>query len=206
MHHLHDELRGRSGSGLGARLTFGHGRDYIGRVVRLVVDGGAVGAKALRPGALVLKLAVDRFPALGFFLGIEQRELRALNHGNVGALGDFQHAQRVLGLFFHPLIAADGGDAQDVKFLGLEKDKKGLLIAGTGPARVLVDDDLDFLGGGRHRQQKGERNREFEAAMNHEAPIGLATQSCRTPVMGHKRRGPKAAPVHENTATNPQPR
>ena len=51
----------------------------------------------------------------------------------------------MLGLFLHPLVAADGGDAEDVKFVRLQENQDGLLVAGAGAASVLVDDDFDFL-------------------------------------------------------------
>ncbi len=98
------------------------------------------------PASLVFQLAVERFPALGFFLGIEQGEFGALDHRNIGAPGNFRHAQDVLGFFFHPLVAADGGDAEDFKLVRLQENQNGLLVAGAGAAGVLVDDDFDFLG------------------------------------------------------------
>jgi hypothetical protein len=52
----------------------------------------------------------------------------------------------VLRLFSDPLIAADGGDAEDVELLGLQKDQDGLLIAGARATGILVDDDFDSLG------------------------------------------------------------
>ena len=54
----------------------------------------------------------------------------------------------MLRFFLHPLIAADGGDAKNVKLLRLQENKQRLLVAGAGAARVLIDDDFDFLGGG----------------------------------------------------------
>ena len=62
--------------------------------------------------------------------------------------GNFQHAQRVLGLFFDPLVAADSGDAEHVKFVGLEEDQDRLLVTGAGATGVLVDDDFGLLGRG----------------------------------------------------------
>ena len=59
---------------------------------------------------------------------------------------NLQHAQHVLGFFFHPLVAADRGDTENVKLVRLEKNQNGLLVAGSGTAGVLVDDDFDFLG------------------------------------------------------------
>ncbi len=153
VHHLDDEFRRGAGRGLNVRRAFLHGRNDVGSVIGLVVDGGAVGFEAVGPASLVFQLAVQSFPALGFFLGVEQREFGTLDHRNVGALGNLQHAQHVLGLFLHPLVAADRGDAEDVKLVRLQEDQKGLLVAGAGAAGVLVDDDFDFLGGCGGRKQ-----------------------------------------------------
>ena len=146
VHHLDDEFRRGAGGGLNVRRAFFHRRNDIGGVVRLVIDGGAVGFEMLSPAALVFQLAVHGFPALGLFLGVEERELGALDHGNIGAARDLEHAQDVLGLFLYPLVATDGGDAKNVKFVGLQENQKGLLVAGARAAGVLVDDDFDFLG------------------------------------------------------------
>src|SRR6266436_8488948 len=112
----------------------------------LVINGGAVSFEALRPASLVCQLAVQTFPALGFFLGIEQGKFSTLDYGNVRALRNLHHTKRMLGLFLHPLVAADGGDAENVEFVRLQKNQDGLLVAGAGAASVLVDDDLDSLG------------------------------------------------------------
>src|SRR5258708_37947488 len=99
----------------------------------------------LGPASLVFQLAVNSLPALGFFLGVEQRELSALNYWNVGTLRNLGHTQDVLGLFFYPLVPADRGDAEHVEFVRLQENQQGLLVAGSGAARVLIDDDFDFL-------------------------------------------------------------
>jgi hypothetical protein len=52
----------------------------------------------------------------------------------------------MLGFFLNPLVAADRGDAEDVKFIRLKENKDSLLIAGAGPAGVLVNDDFDSRG------------------------------------------------------------
>ena len=109
------------------------------------------------PASLVFELAVERFPALGFFLGIEQGKLGALDDRDVGAAGNFYQTQDVLGLFLHPLVAADGGDAEDVELFRLQEDQDGLLVAGAGAAGVLVDDDFDFLGRGRGSEQSNKQ-------------------------------------------------
>jgi hypothetical protein len=46
------------------------------------------------------------------------------------------------------LIAADGGDAENLKPVRLQEDQKRLLVACAGAAGILVDDDFDLLGGG----------------------------------------------------------
>src|SRR3984893_5192639 len=117
-------------------------------MVGLVVDCGPIRLKPVSPASLVFQLAVKSLPALGLFLGIKQKELGSLDHEDICSPSDFQQAQDVLRLFLHPLVAADGGDAEHVKLLRLEEDENGLLVAGTGPAGVLVDDDFDLLGGG----------------------------------------------------------
>ena len=105
------------------------------------------GLEVFGPASLVFELAVQSFPALGLFFGVEQRKVGALDNGDVGASGNLEQAQHMLRLFLHPLIAADGGDAEDIKFLRLQEDEQGLLIAGAGAAGVLIDDDFDFLRG-----------------------------------------------------------
>jgi len=59
----------------------------------------------------------------------------------------------VLRLFFYPLIAADGSDAEDIELFRLEEDEQRLLVAGAGAAGVLIDDDFDFLGGSGEGQK-----------------------------------------------------
>jgi hypothetical protein len=99
----------------------------------------------IAPAALVAELPVESFPALGLFLGIQQRELRALHDGNVSAARDFKQPQRALRFFLYPLIAAYGGDAQNVELVRLEKNQYGLHVGCRWTARVLIDDDLDSL-------------------------------------------------------------
>ena len=53
------------------------------------------------------------------------------------------HAQDVLGFLFHPLVAADGGDAEHVELLRLQEDEYRLLVAGSRAASILVDDHFD---------------------------------------------------------------
>ncbi|MBV9624244.1 MAG: hypothetical protein JOZ14_09720 [Acidobacteria bacterium] len=89
--------------------------------------------------------SVERFPALAFFLGIDQRQFRALDHWNVRPVGNFEQTQDVLGFFLYPLVSADGCDAEDFKLLRLKKNQYCLLVAGTRPAGVLIHDDLQLL-------------------------------------------------------------
>ena len=130
------------------RLALGHRRHDVRLVIGLAKFGGAVGFE-VGPAPLVFELSVQSLPAFGLFLGVEQRIDGPLVDGNVGAIRDFEQAQHMLRLFLHPLISADGGDAEDVKLLGLQEHENRLLVAGSGTPSVLVDDDFDFLGGGR---------------------------------------------------------
>ena len=125
-----------------------HGRDNIGRVIRLVINRGAIGCEVLRPTPFVFELAVKRFPALTLFLGVEQRKFGALIHRDIRAPGNLQQAQHVLSLFLYPLIAANGGDAKHVKSVRLQENQDGLLVARARPASILINDDFEFLGGG----------------------------------------------------------
>ena len=123
-------------------------------MVRHLEHDGAIGLELISPRALVFELAVQGLPALALFFRVEQRELRARNDRDVGAVRDLEQTQNVLRLFLHPLIAADGGNPKHVELLRLQKHEDGLLIAGAGPARILVDDDFDFLGGGGEGENK----------------------------------------------------
>jgi len=96
---------------MNVRLAFFHGRHNVRRMVGLVVDSGARRLEVFGPASLVFELAIERFPALGLFFAVKQRKLSALYDRHVGAPSNLQHAERVQRLFFHPLIAADGGDA-----------------------------------------------------------------------------------------------
>ncbi len=51
----------------------------------------------------------------------------------------------MLGLFFSPLIPADGCNAENVKPVRLQKHENRLLVAGARPACILVDDYHNFL-------------------------------------------------------------
>jgi hypothetical protein len=114
---------------------------------------GTTSALEVGPASLVFEFAVQSLPSLGLFLGIQQWINGALIHRYVGAVGNLEQAQHVLGFFFHPLVATDGGYAKDIELLRLKEDEDGLLVAGSGTAGVLVDDDSDFLGGGRSNQE-----------------------------------------------------
>src|SRR5262249_60421709 len=112
-----NEVSGIVVKGLAMRLAFDHRRNDIG----LMVPGperwrrafGALGEIA--PAAFVAQDSVELLPALGFFLRIEQRKLGTCNYRDVGAAGDLEQPQRALRLFFHPLVARNGGEAQDVE-------------------------------------------------------------------------------------------
>jgi hypothetical protein len=101
--------------------------------------------KLICPAALIFKFAVQSFPSLGLFLGIEQGEFRSLDDGDISPVCNFQQAQDVLSLFLHPLVAADSGNAEDIKLFGLQKNQNGLLVAGPRPPGVLINNDLDLL-------------------------------------------------------------
>ena len=158
MHHLHNELGGGTRLRVNVRLAFFHGRHNVGRMVRLVVNSRARRLEVFSPASLVFELAVERFPALGLLFAVKQRKLGALDDGHVSAPGNLQHAERVQRLFFHPLIAADGGDTEHVKLLRLQEDQQRLLIAGAGAAGVLIDYYFYFLGGGGCEQKSEERH------------------------------------------------
>src|SRR5215468_6256167 len=98
-------------------------------MIGLLVNRRAIGCEALCPATLVFEFAVKRFPALSFSFGIEQRKFGALIHGNVGAPGNFQQPQDMLRFFLNPLISADSSNSENIKFVGLQKYKNGLLIA-----------------------------------------------------------------------------
>ena len=126
----------------------------------------------IRPAAFVFELPVRSFPTFGFFFGIQQRVYGALIHGDAGVIGNLKQSEHMLRFFLHPLIAADRSDAEDVEFLGLKKDKDGLLVAGSRAAGVLIDDDFDFLGGRRSVQKhcQQENARKIPRTPIHEAP------------------------------------
>ena len=93
-----------------------------------------------------------------------------MNHWNIGSLRNLRHPKDVLRLFFHPLVATDSSDAENIKPVRLQENENGLLIAGTGPAGVLVNDDFDFLGGG----VSGEEN----TGEKDQSECGTATVHC----------------------------
>ena len=117
-------------------------------MIGLVIDRRPIGPEMLGPCTLVFELAVKRFPALSFFLAVEQGKLCALINRHIRSSGDFQHAQGVLRFFLRPLIATHGSDAEDIKLLRLQEHQQCLLITRSRPARILINDDFYFLGGG----------------------------------------------------------
>src|SRR5207244_12836765 len=128
--------------------------------------GGAVRVKPLGPAALVFQFSGERFRSLGLVFGIQQREFSSLDDGIVRSVGGLEHAQDMLCLFPYPLVAADGGDPEDVKLFRLQEDQDGLLIAGARATGVLVDDYFVFLGrsGGNeeNNQQRQKLNPTYE--------------------------------------------
>jgi hypothetical protein len=68
-----------------------------------------------------------------------------LDYRDILPFGNFFHPEDVLGFFSYPLVAADRSNAEDFKFVRLQENQKRLLITGTRPAGILVNDDFDFL-------------------------------------------------------------
>src|SRR5207244_3540366 len=139
MHHANNEVGGGFVEWLGVWRTLDQRRDYI----RLVIPGPECRRRARRPigkiapAALIAELAIESFPAFAFFFGVKQRKLSALDNRNVGAPSNFQQPERALGFLFHPLVAADGSDAQDVESIRLEKDQNRLHVGRSRPTRIL---------------------------------------------------------------------
>ena len=110
-----------------------HGQQYLVRMVRPVIDGGSVYLEALSPASLIFQLPVVNPPQRS----VSSLELIKGNSapcitGSVGALRDLRHTKHMLRLLLYPLVAAHGGDAQDVEFVRLQEDQDGLLVAGAG--------------------------------------------------------------------------
>ena len=122
-------------------------RDHIRFVIGGAKSSRSIGRKLgeVAPASFVTELAVQAFPALGLLFRIQQWKLGARDHWDVGAAGDFHQAQGALGFFFHPLIAANSRDAQHVELIRLQKDQDRLHIGGGRTARVLINDDFNFL-------------------------------------------------------------
>src|SRR5438552_1223927 len=83
----------------------------------------------------------SEFIWLPWFSG-KRRKLSALDNRNVGAPSNFQQPERFL---FHPLVAADGSDAQDVESIRLEKDQNRLHVGRSRPTRILIHDHFNLL-------------------------------------------------------------
>src|SRR5436309_3608422 len=147
MHHANNEVGGGFVEWLGVWRTLDQRRDYI----RLVIPGPECRRRARRPigkiapAALIAELAIESFPAFAFFFGVKQRKLSALDNRNVGAPSNFQQPERALGFLFHPLVAADGSDAQDVESIRLEKDQNRLHVGRSRPTRILIHDHFNLL-------------------------------------------------------------
>src|SRR5438034_239121 len=90
MHHANNEVGGGFVERLRVRRTLDQRRDDI----RLVIPGPECRRRARRPigkiapAALIAEPAVERFPSLGFLLGIQQRKLGALYDRNIGTPSD----------------------------------------------------------------------------------------------------------------------
>ncbi len=172
-----------SSRGLVCGAPFDQRRNDVG----VVISGPKGGRNISRPlgevapASFVTELAVESFPSLRLFFGIEKRELGALYDRDVSTPGDFQQPQSTLGFFLHPLVAAHRRDAQDVKPVRLQENQNGLHIGRGRPARILIDDDFDLLrlegGGGKENQKSAQPDHEA-SWLHRESPsfVDLALQ------------------------------
>src|SRR6266478_901060 len=146
-YHADDEAGSSFVESFDVRSPLHQRRNHVGIVISLAKRRRrtfrALGKNA--PTAFIAELPVESLPAFRLFLGIQQRELRALRDGNISAARDFKQSQRALRFFLYPLIAAYGGNAQNVKLIRLEENQDGLHVGCGRTPRVLIDDDLDFL-------------------------------------------------------------
>jgi hypothetical protein len=92
------------------------------------------------------ELAVETVPAIALFFRVQQRELSALDNGDIGAPRDFQQPQCALGFFFYPLVSADGSDAKHIEFIRLQKNQNGPHVGRGRTARILIHDHFNLLG------------------------------------------------------------
>src|SRR5579872_4175538 len=127
-------MSGRLVQRLCARGSFRQRRHYLGTVIgREECRRARRRRRKIVPAPFVAKLAVQGFPSFRFLLGVQQRVLRPFHHRNVGAACNFQQAQGVLGFFLHPLVAADGGDAQHLEFSDCGKTRMDCRSVVAGP-------------------------------------------------------------------------
>ena len=183
MHHVDQEIGGDLVGGLMGRVAAGQ----IDRIVRAEIGGRALLGRLdpmLHPRALPRELAVQRLPAIGRRLGIDEREGRALHHRHVGSVRDFQPAQRHRGRAVRPDIARDGGEAEHLDIGVFEQHQV------HQPEALVVDDDL-ALGRLCVRRADGEEQRQNHA---HQFPRESGGPEPRTPAL----LGPGLPPSREN--------
>ena len=68
-----------------------------------------------------------------------------MDYRDILPFGDFFQPEDVLGFLSYPLVAADRSNAENFKLVRLQENQKRLLITGSRPAGILVNDDFDFL-------------------------------------------------------------
>ncbi len=88
---------------------------------------------------------VKRFAKFLLAGRIDQRHFRALDNGDIGTARLFQTPKRKHGGGFHPLVAAHGGDAQQVNLRSAQQHQQGEKIRSLRAGAVLVGNDFDFL-------------------------------------------------------------
>ncbi len=109
-------------------------------------EGVVVGLRAgflgeVSPGTVPGEAADGGGVVHGLGLRAEEREDGAGDDGDVGAVDELEHAERVLDFFGLPGVAADHGDAEDADLRGLEQDHHGHLVGAAGAGAVLVDEN-----------------------------------------------------------------
>ena len=152
--HLPDEeVRGILVERLDGGQALGHRRNLVGTVrfkSRRRGRAGAVGglggcdgeaAPCAEPG----NFAVERRVEACFVFSANERKHSAFGNGNIGVVGELQHAQRVQGLFVAPGIAGDDGDPEHLHVGRLQKREHGHLVSAAGACTVLIDEDETLL-------------------------------------------------------------
>ncbi|MCW0450629.1 hypothetical protein NB706_003463 [Xanthomonas sacchari] len=119
-------------------------RDHVVRVVARCALHGVVLDPLPGPGALPQQLAVQRFPAFGGHLAVEQREHRAGQHRHFATPGDLEQAPGMRQRFVAPDVAADHRDAQHLHLGRLQQQQ---LRRGEA-VDVVFEDDPAARGGG----------------------------------------------------------